>query len=59
MSQLMERKYYYRLIRADLFIIDRSRPPGMYVNGFGPPGRLKLLTRTAGIFEISWEKKDK
>ncbi len=59
MSQLMERKYYYRLIRADSWIIDRSRPPGMYVNGFGPPGRLKLLIRTAGIFETSWEKKGK
>jgi hypothetical protein len=31
----------------------------MYVNGFGPPGRLKLLIRTAGIFETSWEKKGK
>lgn len=40
----------YRLTRADSRIFERSRPPGVYVNGFGPPGRLRLLARAAGIF---------
>lgn len=43
----------YRLVRAESSIFDRSRPPGVYVNGFGPPDRPKLLARTAGRSENS------
>ncbi len=43
----------YRLTRADSRIFERSRPPGVYVNGFGPPGRPRLLARAAGIVETS------
>jgi len=44
---------FYRRLRAASISFDRSRPPGVYVNGFGAPGRLALLARTAGISEVS------